>query len=58
MAVYAHEIVKKNGLEDKITVIRAKMEDVDLATAAGVDDPQFKVDIIIIRIGHTCHTMH
>ena len=30
VATYATEIVKTNGMADKITVIKAKMEDVDL----------------------------
>lgn len=39
IAYYAREIIKKNGLEDKITVIKAKMEDAVL--------PVEKVDIIV-----------
>ena len=30
VATYAREIVRTNGLSDKITVIRSKMEDCDL----------------------------
>lgn len=39
IAFFAREIVKKNGLEDKITVIKGKMEEIEL--------PVPKVDIII-----------
>lgn len=39
IALFAQEIIKKNGLSDKITVIKGKMEDVVL--------PVEKVDIII-----------
>ena len=39
IALFAQEIIKKNGLSDKITVIKGKMEDVVL--------PEEKVDIII-----------
>lgn len=37
--------MQKNGFADKITVIRSKMEEVDLAKISA--DPNFKVDIII-----------
>ena len=39
IAIFAQEIVKKNGLQDKITVIKGKMEEIEL--------PVPKVDIII-----------
>ena len=39
IALFAKEIIKKNGLEDKITVIKGKMEEIEL--------PVPKVDIII-----------
>lgn len=39
IAIFAKEIIKQNGLEDKITVIKGKMEEVEL--------PVEKVDIII-----------
>lgn len=39
IALFAKEIIKQNGLEDKITVIKGKMEDIEL--------PVPKVDIII-----------
>lgn len=39
IALFAQEIIKRNGLEDKITVIKGKMEDVKL--------PVPQVDIII-----------
>ena len=39
IAIFAKEIIKQNGLEDKITVIKGKMEEVEL--------PVDKVDIII-----------
>ena len=39
IALFAKEIIKQNGLEDKITVIKGKMEEIDL--------PVPKVDIII-----------
>jgi protein arginine N-methyltransferase 1 len=39
IALFAREIIKKNGFEDKITVIKGKMEEVTL--------PVEKVDIII-----------
>lgn len=39
IAVFAKEIVKKNGLQDKITVIKGKMEEITL--------PVPQVDIII-----------
>lgn len=39
IAVFAREIVKKNGLEDKITIIKGKMEEITL--------PVPQVDIII-----------
>jgi len=39
IAIFAREIVKRNGLEDKITVIKGKMEEIEL--------PVPKVDIII-----------
>lgn len=39
IAHFAREIVKRNGLEDKITVIKGKMEEIEL--------PVQKVDIII-----------
>ena len=39
IAIFAKEIVKKNGFENKITVIKGKMEDIEL--------PVPKVDIII-----------
>lgn len=39
IAVFAREIIKKNGLEDKITVIKGKMEEIEL--------PVKGVDIII-----------
>jgi len=42
IAIHAEQIVKENGLEDIITVIKGKMEDVDL-TKYGVD----KVDVLI-----------
>ena len=45
VATYAKEIVKQNGFADRVTVIRGKMEEVDLAAIAG--DPDFRVDIII-----------
>ena len=31
VATYAREIVRHNGFSDRITVIRGKMEDIDLA---------------------------
>ncbi len=31
IASYAREIVKRNGFEDKITVIRGKVEEINLA---------------------------
>lgn len=39
IALFAREIVKRNGLEDKITIIKGKMEEIEL--------PVKKVDIII-----------
>lgn len=39
IAIFAKEIVRKNGLQDKITVIKGKMEEIEL--------PVPKVDIII-----------
>ena len=39
IAIFAKEIIKQNGLEDKITVIKGKMEEIEL--------PVDKVDIII-----------
>lgn len=39
IALYAREIVKRNGLADKITVLKGKMEEIEL--------PVEKVDIII-----------
>lgn len=39
IAIFAREIIKQNGLEDKITVIKGKMEEIEL--------PVPKVDIII-----------
>lgn len=39
IALFAEEIIKRNKLEDKITVIKGKMEEVEL--------PVDKVDIII-----------
>jgi len=39
IAIFAQEIVRKNGLQDKITVIKGKMEEVEL--------PVPQVDIII-----------
>ena len=39
IAIFAREIIKQNGLEDKITVIKGKMEEINL--------PVPKVDIII-----------
>mmetsp|Transcript_19723 Transcript_19723/g.14171 ORF Transcript_19723/g.14171 Transcript_19723/m.14171 type:complete len:146 (-) Transcript_19723:574-1011(-) len=39
IALFAQEIVKRNGLQDKITVIKGKMEEIEL--------PVKKVDIII-----------
>ena len=39
IAIFAREIIKKNGLQDKITVIKGKMEEINL--------PVPKVDIII-----------
>ena len=39
IAIFAKEIIKQNGLEDKITVIKGKMEEIEL--------PVNKVDIII-----------
>jgi protein arginine N-methyltransferase 1 len=39
IAFFAREIIKKNGFEDKITVIKGKMEEIEL--------PVPKVDIII-----------
>lgn len=39
IALYAREIIKRNGLSDKITVIKGKMEEIEL--------PVKKVDIII-----------
>lgn len=39
IATFAREIIKKNGLEDKITVIKGKMEEIVL--------PVPKVDIIV-----------
>ena len=39
IAIFAREIIKKNGLEDKITVIKGKMEEITL--------PVPQVDIII-----------
>lgn len=39
IAYFAKEIIKKNGLEDKITVLKGKMEEIEL--------PVPKVDIII-----------
>ena len=46
VADYATEIVRTNGMADKITVIKAKMEDVDLGKISG-EGSDFKVDIII-----------
>ena len=45
VAVYAQEIVQQNGFAEKITVIRSKMEEVDLTKISA--DPNFKVDIIV-----------
>ena len=39
IAIFAREIIKQNGLEDKITVLKGKMEEINL--------PVPKVDIII-----------
>ena len=39
IALFAREIIKRNGLQDKITVIKCKMEEIEL--------PVPKVDIII-----------
>ena len=39
IALFAREIIKRNGLQDKITVIKGKMEEIEL--------PVPKVDIII-----------
>ena len=39
IALFATEIIKKNGLEDRITVIKGKMEEIEL--------PVPQVDIII-----------
>ncbi len=39
IAIFAREIIKQNGLQDKITVIKGKMEEIEL--------PVPKVDIII-----------
>jgi type I protein arginine methyltransferase len=39
IAFFAREIIKKNGLEDKITVLKGKMEEIEL--------PVKEVDIII-----------
>ena len=39
IAIFAKEIIKQNGLEDKITVIKGKMEEIEL--------PVDKVDMII-----------
>ena len=39
IAYFAREIIKKNGLEDKITVLKGKMEEIEL--------PVKEVDIII-----------
>ena len=39
IAIFAQEIVRKNGMQDKITVIKGKMEEVEL--------PVPQVDIII-----------
>ena len=30
IAIFAKEIIKQNGLEDKITVIKGKMEEIEL----------------------------
>ena len=30
IAIFAREIIKKNGLQDKITVIKGKMEEITL----------------------------
>ena len=47
IALFAREIIKRNGLEDKITVLKGKMEEIEL--------PVPKVDIIISEwMGYFC----